>query len=101
MRLQFFTIVYLTLSIAGQLYAEDLKRGRALHQENCIQCHATMYGGDGTTIYIREDRRIDSLAALTNQVKRCKNGLGLPWPDDQAKDLTSYLNSSFYHFSNE
>lgn len=79
-------------------HAADIKRGRELHNENCIQCHAAMYGGDGTTIYVREDRRIDSLQALTKQVKRCKNSMGLPWPEDQIQDLIAYLNQTFYHF---
>ena len=94
--------VLLTLLVAlasmGPCQAADIERGRVLHSENCIQCHAAMYGGDGTTIYVREDRRIDSLVALTKQVRRCKNSLGLPWPEDQIEDLIIYLNSTFYHF---
>jgi len=95
------TITLLLNSVFSHSQAADIKRGRILHNENCIQCHASMYGGDGTSIYVREDRRIDSMSALIKQVKRCKNSLGLPWPEDQTDDLIAYLNKTFYHFKNE
>ena len=101
MRLQYLLIAVAISSVAQTAPAADVERGRILHQENCIQCHASMYGGDGTTIYVREERRIESLPALQKQVKRCKDSLGLPWPEDQTDDLIAYLNSVFYHFKNE
>lgn len=101
MRSRYLMIILAISSISNFVLAADIERGRVLHQENCIQCHASMYGGDGSTIYVREDRRIDSMDALRMQVKRCKNSLGLPWPEDQTDDLIAYLNSAFYHFENE
>ena len=101
MRLQHLLMVTALSSITQTTLAGDIERGRILHQENCIQCHSSMYGGDGTTIYVREDRRIESKEALQMQVKRCKNSLGLPWPEDQTDDLITYLNATFYHFENE
>ncbi len=78
--------------------APDLARGKALHDENCIKCHAGMVGGDGTAIYTRPNRRIDSLDGLRHQVNRCKDSLGMPWPADQIDDVVHYLNHDFYHF---
>ena len=95
------TVFFILSSITGITHAADVERGRVLHNENCIQCHASMYGGDGSTIYVREERRIESMQALTMQVKRCKNSLGLPWPEDQIDDLIAYLNATFYRFDNE
>jgi len=97
-RLATFIIFSIGFSYA---YANDVERGRILHNENCIKCHAAMYGGDGSTMYLREERHIESLKALNMQVKRCKNSLGLPWPEDQIDDLIAYLNATFYHFKNE
>ena len=76
----------------------DVARGKDLHDSNCISCHASLYGNDGTAIYTRPDRKIDSLSALTNQIKRCKNSMGVLWPDDQIADLIEYLNTTFYKF---
>jgi len=81
--------------------APDLARGKALHDENCIKCHAGIVGGDGTAIYTRPDRRIDSLEGLRHQVNRCKDSLGLPWPADQIDDVVYYLNHNFYRFGDK
>lgn len=81
--------------------AGDIERGRKLHKENCISCHANAYGGDGTGIYTRADRKIESLDGLHTQVTRCKTALDVPWPEDQIEDVVTYLNKSFYKFDNE
>ena len=80
------------------VYAGDASRGKELHDENCTKCHISMVGGDGSGIYVREDRRIDSYSALYNQVKRCKTSLGVPWPEHQIDDVITYLNTQFYKF---
>lgn len=88
----------LCLSFLSSAHAADLKRGKQLLQENCIKCHADMMGGDGSKIYTRENRRIDSLAGLNKQVHRCKNSLGVSWPEDQIADVVAYLNKTYYKF---
>lgn len=85
-------------SFLANTQAADLKRGKELLEENCIKCHASMVGGDGSKIYTREDRRIDSLEALNKQVHRCKNSLGVSWPEDQIDDVVAYLNHKYYKF---
>lgn len=92
-------ITALLLATSSQSLASgDVDRGRELHNENCISCHANMLGGDGTGIYTRPDRKIESYAALKNQVKRCKTALGAEWPEHQADDVVAYLNETFYKF---
>ncbi|MEJ2141873.1 MAG: cytochrome c [Gammaproteobacteria bacterium] len=82
-------------------YTADFENGKSLHDGNCINCHAKLVGGDGTAIYTREDRKIESYAALNKQVRRCRDSLGMPWPEDQIIDVITYLNKSFYHFEEE
>ena len=100
MKTSLATILTLGLSISciGSAHAVDLKRGKQLLEENCIKCHADMVGGDGSKIYTRENRRIDSLAGLNKQVHRCKNSLGVSWPEDQIADVVAYLNKTYYKF---
>ena len=88
----------LSLLISTIAWAGNLEAGRELHQENCISCHKAKMGGDGTAIYTRPDRRIDSYEALNQQVRRCKTSLGVPWPEHQIKDVITYLNETFYKF---
>lgn len=89
-------ILFCTLSSTAM--AADIERGKSLHDDNCIECHVSIQGGDGSGIYTRADRRIDSLPALRTQVKRCKNSMGVSWPEDQIDDVVAYLNSMYYKF---
>ena len=88
----------LIVTTSSTTMATSIESGRELHQENCISCHQAKMGGDGSGIYTREDRRIDSFAALNKQVRRCKTSLGVPWPEHQIKDVIEYLNTTFYKF---
>ena len=78
----------------------DIKNGKDLHDSYCTSCHISMHGGDGSSIYTRENKRIESHSALVKQVKRCRDSLGVPWPKDHVNDVVEYLNSSFYKYTN-
>ncbi|MGD8785256.1 MAG: cytochrome c [Thioalkalispiraceae bacterium] len=91
-------LIILLAGISSASFAGDVEKGRELHQENCISCHQAKMGGDGSAIYTREDRRIESFAALDKQVRRCKTSLGVPWPEHQIDDVITYLNETFYKF---
>ena len=79
------------------IYA-DIQNGRELHNSNCTSCHISIQRGDGSGIYIRENRRIETYPALIKQVKRCRDSLGVEWPEEHISDVIEYLNSSFYKF---
>lgn len=96
---QQLSIALIFTVLASPALAADIKRGKTLHDENCIECHVSIQGGDGSGIYTRPDRRIDSLPALSSQVNRCKNSMGVSWPQDQIDDVVAYLNSSYYKFA--
>ncbi|MCK5723028.1 MAG: cytochrome c [Gammaproteobacteria bacterium] len=76
----------------------DIKNGKELHDSNCTSCHISMQGGDGSGIYTREHKRIESYPALIKQVKRCRDSLGVPWPEEHVNDVVEYLNSTFYKY---
>jgi mono/diheme cytochrome c family protein len=98
MRFLSLTIVTLALFGTGIANATDLKRGGDLHQKNCVACHVKLVGGDGTALFTRADRRVQSFAALQTQVRRCKDNLGLTWFDEEVDDVAAYLNKSYYKF---
>lgn len=77
----------------------DKNNGKELHDSNCTSCHISMQGGDGSGIYLRKNKRIESHPALVKQVNRCRDSLGVPWPDDHVADVVEYLDTSFYKFS--
>ena len=76
----------------------DIINGKELHDSNCTSCHVSMQGGDGSGIYTRENSRMESYTALMKQVKRCRDSLGVEWPEEHVNDVVEYLNKSFYKF---
>lgn len=91
-------VAALFLMITAPTSAADLERGEGLHQTNCLQCHADMLGGDGSAMYTRADRRVTSLAGLKQQVRRCRDNIGLMWFDEDVADVTAFLNTRYYRF---
>ena len=89
---------FIFISTSATSVSADIDNGKELHNSNCTSCHISMQGGDGSGIYTRENKRIESHPALIKQVKRCRDSLGVPWPDEHVNDVVEYLNSSFYKF---
>lgn len=71
--------------------AVDLQQGADLHANNCTRCH-------DSSVYTRENRRVQSLARLGTQVRLCKDNLGIVWFDDEVDDVIAYLNNEYYKF---
>ncbi|HEY3300384.1 MAG TPA: cytochrome c [Methylophilaceae bacterium] len=91
------------LAIFSQAYAEpfkegDPKIGKAMIEKNCISCHASQYGGDGSEIYTREYRKVKTSAGLIAQIRNCNTNLGLKWFEDEELHVASYLNKTYYKF---
>lgn len=98
MKKSFHLVLFCTLASLGQTADADVERGMALHEANCISCHASRYGNDGTEMYTRPNHRIKDPAGLRKQVNFCKDNLGLTWFDDEVDDVAEYLNKTFYQF---
>jgi mono/diheme cytochrome c family protein len=76
----------------------DPAAGKALHDKSCISCHASMYGGDGSGIYTRADRKTETAQQLAARVSACNANTGAGWfPEDEAH-VAAYLNQQFYKF---
>lgn len=95
--LTYLSLVSSLIILPASVYA-DINNGKELHDSNCTSCHVSMQGGDGSGIYTRENTRIESYPALVKQVNRCRDSLGMPWPEAHVNDVVEYLNSTFYKF---
>lgn len=93
----YFSLISIFTLCATSVIA-DVKNGKELHDSNCTSCHISMQGGDGSGIYTRKNNRIDSHPALIKQVKRCRDSLGVPWPEAHVADVVEYLDTAFYKF---
>ena len=69
----------------------QLEHGDKMHTEHCYKCHTDQ-------VYIRDDRFVTSLSALSKQVVRCKDNTGTPWFDDDTQAVVQFLNQKYYKF---
>ncbi len=77
----------------------DALAGKALVEKHCISCHAANFGGDGSAIYTREHRKVQTSKGLVAQVRNCNTMLGLKWFEDEELNVASYLNKTYYKFT--
>lgn len=86
-------------SHANELFSKaDAVVGKALHEKNCISCHASSFGGDGSAIYTREYNKIKTSKGLIAQVRNCNTMLGLKWFEDEELNVAAHLNQTYYKF---
>lgn len=84
--------------LAAPFVGADAKAGQALVEKNCISCHASSYGGDGSGIYTRDPRKVNSAKGLVAQIRNCNTMLGLKWFEDEELNVAAYLNQKYYQF---
>lgn len=98
-----FSLIVLLASIqtakAAPFANADAKSGQSLVEKNCISCHASSYGGDGSGIYTRDLRKVNSAKGLVAQIRNCNTMLGLKWFEDEELNVAAYLNQKYYHFT--
>ena len=55
-------------------------------------------GGDGSKLYTRADRRVQTVEALMGTVTFCNDQAGTGLNEFELDDIVAYLNESFYRF---
>ncbi|MCB4811646.1 cytochrome c [Methylovorus menthalis] len=100
MRTSFLLLLLsLTMSAHAEPFAEgDAAIGKTMVEKNCIQCHASKYGGDGSAIYTREHRLVKTSRGLLAQIRNCNTMLGMKWFEDEELHVARYLNQTYYKF---
>jgi mono/diheme cytochrome c family protein len=84
---------------ANELFAKaDVAAGKALHDKNCISCHASSFGGDGSAMYTRDFAKVTDAKKLIAQVRNCNTNIGLKWFEDEELNVAAYLNKTYYKF---
>jgi cytochrome c len=76
----------------------DPRIGKTLHDKACVSCHVNMFGGDGSKIYTRADRKTQTAQQLAARISGCNANTGAGWfPEDEAH-VAAYLNQQYYKF---
>lgn len=94
----FALLVLATTACADPFAGGDPGIGKQMVEKNCISCHASSFGGDGSAIYTRENRIVKTPKGLIQQVRNCNTNLGLKWFEDEERHVAAYLNQAFYKF---
>lgn len=97
-------ILFLSLSTnawASPFAQADAVLGKQLVEKNCIACHATRFddNGDGASMYLRKDRKVNNASALLTQVRTCNTNLSLQWFEEDELNVARYLNQTYYKFA--
>lgn len=89
---------WLTLVVMISVSQVAQADGQALHDKACLQCHASLVGGNGQAMYTRSDRKVQSYAQLSQQVSRCMVAADVQWQASQQRAVVDYLARRFYSF---
>jgi cytochrome c2 len=88
----------LTPAVAASFDKGNPREGQSTHDKKCKDCHVAKFGGDGSKIYTRANRRVKSASGLSQQIATCNSMLGSQlFPEDELH-LAAYLNEQFYKF---
>ncbi len=98
-RLLPLTVLFVSAgALAAPFDQGDAKQGKVTHQKLCADCHVAKFGGDGSKIYTRAERRVKNPSALAQQITTCNAMLGTNlFPEDELH-LAAYLNGQYYKF---
>lgn len=101
MKLPFALLLLMLLAVpahADPFAQGDAKAGKTLLEKSCVACHAAKFGGDGSAIYTRPDRKVKTAQGLLNSVRMCNTNTGGGWFPEDELHVAAYLNLSYYHF---
>ncbi|MFM8758164.1 MAG: c-type cytochrome [Methylophilaceae bacterium] len=91
-------LLFSSLALAQPFSEGNAQIGKAMVEKHCIECHARRFGGDGSKIYTRENRIVNSSKGLIAQIRNCNTMLGMKWFEDEELNVAAFLNQSYYHF---
>jgi cytochrome c len=94
----FAALMLSTVAQAAPFANGDPKAGKILHDKSCVRCHIDMFGGDGSGIYTRADRKVKTAQQLAGRIAACNanTGAGL-FPEDET-NIGAWLNQQYYKF---
>ncbi len=79
------------LLAAGGAAAQDIERGKMLHENHCRMCHDSV-------AYKRGEHIAKDPEQVRAQVVRWQNNTGLRWNQDDVDSVTAYVIATYYDF---
>lgn len=97
--------IFLTIALftAANSHAEpfekgDAAKGKALADKQCVSCHVQMFGGDGSGVYTRADRKVKNDKQLAARISGCNSNTNAGWFPEEELNVAAHLNKTYYHF---
>ena len=86
--------LFALVSLLGALAvpAQAQSRGELLYWTHCIGCHTSQ-------VHWRDDKLATDWNSLEAQVRRWQAANMLQWNGNDIREVTRYLNDSYYHFA--
>jgi cytochrome c553 len=98
-RMVLLLLTLLPLTAAAEPFPKgDSATGKKLHDAKCVACHQRLAGGDGSGIYTRIDRKIQTPKALLQRIAACNAQVNAGWFPEDEEHAAAYLNRQYYRF---
>lgn len=92
-------LLLLPLTATANLFPKgDAAAGKKLHDAKCVACHQRLVGGNGSGIYTRIDRKIQTPKALLQRIAACNAQVNAGWFPEDEEHAAAYLNRQYYQF---
>jgi hypothetical protein len=92
-------LTLLPLAVVAEPFPKgDSATGKKLHDAKCVACHKRLVGGDGSDIYTRIDRKIQTPKALLQRIAACNAQVNAGWFPEEEEHAAAYLNRQYYKF---
>jgi cytochrome c553 len=96
----FLLLLAATAAHADPFAKGDAENGKKLMVKyDCNRCHKDEMGGDGTAIYTRANRAVNTAGLLIDRMEKCSGAIGKQLTKQEKLDLASHLNQTYYHFN--
>ena len=97
-RLALLSIAVLFPVAVSALFPGDPQNGYPLHELKCSGCHVALFGSDGSKLYTRADRRVQTVEGLMGMFTFCNDQAGAGLHEFSLDDIVAYLHDSFDRF---
>lgn len=98
----FATLLVLLAFASPALGAGDAAQGAKLVQaKKCEACHAGRTPADAKSIYLRKDRKVNSMEQLKARVALCNSELNLQLFPDEEEHIVAFLDRTYYKFASK
>ena len=76
----------------------DPKVGKSVLEAKCSGCHIARFGGDGSRMFTRPERKASSTASVLAWVQRCNTNIKTGLSTEEEQSVAAFLNDAYYKF---